>query len=127
MNYIGIKVSSQYLILAVSNLMRINPNILNKGSTCQKAFCPTPTHLLTCLDHANSCLDHVTVEKQPERVLLHCGINGLDKLDFLVENFENNFVEVITKLRKKFPSSKLIIASILPRRENRQFKALFKI
>ena len=109
-NYSGMKVVSQVLILADSNLMAIKPSILNKGTTTQKVFCPT-------LKQTLRFLELVTVEKQPDKLLLHVGTNDLEERNVSEDKIEDAFIKVFIKIREIFPHTKIIISSILPRVE----------
>ena len=91
--------------------MKIKTDILDKETTCEKVFIPT-------LNHALDFLDKLVVVIQPDTVLFHCGTNDLEIQGFTEELFENNFVEVILKLREVFPNCRVVISSILPRKEN---------
>ena len=83
---------------------------MNNGSTCEKVFCPTYTHLLDYLHHTQ-------VITHPKKVLIHCGTNDVEKKGFIEKNFEDTFIKAIFKLQELFPSSQFIISGILPRRE----------
>ena len=103
--------SAKALIRGDSNLMKIKTHILDSNSTCEKIFIPT-------FNHVSDFLHKVTVETQPGTVLFQCGTNDLEIHEFTEEVFENNFIEVIMKLRKVFPKCSVVISSMLPREEN---------
>ena len=98
------------VLLVDSNLGKVNSDILNHGSRCNKIFCPT-------LRHVNDLLDKVKIIKQPDVIFLHTGTNHLDEPDFYTEQLEKDYVDIILKLKSMSPNSKIIISSLLPRKE----------
>ena len=60
----SVVVNADYLFLTDSNLSNIKTNILNRGSSCQKSFCPT-------LEDICNFVDRATIQKQPTIIFIH--------------------------------------------------------
>ena len=109
-DYSETRINDEVILIVASNLGRVNTKILNHGSTCEKFLCPT-------LRHVDEFLNKVTIVKQPEVIFVHTGTNHLDEPDFNIEKLEMDYVDVIFKLKMLCPNSKIIVSSLLPRKE----------
>ena len=109
-DYSNTQFNHDFIFLVDSNLGKINPSIMNEGSSCMKVFCPT-------LKHINNLLDNTNIIKEPKSIFIHTGTNLFDEPGFSIEQMEMDYVNTIFKLKEIFPSSKIIISSILPRKE----------
>ena len=56
------------------------------------------------------------MEKQPRKVLLHCGNNDLDK-EIEIDILKKEIKEVVEVLRQLFTKSQIVISSLFPRGE----------
>ena len=80
--------------------------MLNR-KTCKKVFCATYTDIqLFCRE--------MTITKQPEKILLHCGCNDIDRNKKDKPNIFGDIDETLKILQKLFPKSKLIISTLFP-------------
>ena len=99
------------IFLVDSNLGKIKPEIMDTNKTWATFFCPTMTHI-----------DFLTkrgkVVKQPSSIFIHCGTNDLSMKSRSTENLEDEYIEIISKVRNLFPNTKIIISSLLPRMES---------
>ena len=102
------EINGEYLFLVDSNLAKINPDIMNRGSKCQRFYCPT-------FNHVAEFLRNVNISSHPETIFFHCGTNCLDNRN--EDKFQDDFLEIIGKLKETFPGAKIIISSLLPRTE----------
>ena len=113
-DYSSSTVKCEYLFITDSNLKNIKPDIMNPGSVCQKVFAPT-------FNHIHEYIDKVTVVKAPNVIFFHCGTNCIDVKNVneapFLDNFEDYFLRVMESLKNKFPHAKIVVSSILPRKE----------
>jgi len=103
-------INEEFLILGDSNTKNINVNKLNKFGETKKIFCPLFESIL------ERC-DKFKIRKQPAKIFIHCGTNDLDKMDAL--ELINKIDLTIEKLHVKFPTSTIVISSLIPRRQGK--------
>ena len=103
-------VNADVILITTSNGKKINTDILDHKSSTQNFICYT-------LDEVKEFCQKVKVEKQPRKVLFHCGNNDLDKEDIEVDILKNEIKDVVEILRQLFRKSQIIISSLFPRGE----------
>ena len=64
-----------------------------------------------------SFCDKITVKKEPEKIVVHCGPNDLDHNGDPID-IVNDIEKIISKLQETFPGSQIIISTLLPRKES---------
>ena len=101
----------EYVFITDSNLAKVNTSIMNHGSSCAKYFCPT-------LPHIEDLLNNVLISKEPNVIFIHCGTNHLGNSNFCEETLQNQFSDILEKIKTTCPNAKIIISSILPRQEH---------
>ena len=103
-------INTDILILADSNTKYIKEDILDNKKTCKKVFCATYTDIqLFCRE--------MTITKQPEKILLHCGCNDIDRNKKDKPKIFGDIDETLKILQKHFPKSKIIISTLFPQGE----------
>ena len=100
--------NADYILITTSNGKRINTDILDHNSTTQNFICYT-------LNDVKEFCRKVKVEKQPRKILLHCGNNDLDD----VENdiLKTELKETVEALRQLFQHAQIVLSSLFPRGE----------
>ena len=64
-------------------------------------------------NHVAEFLNNVNISSHPKTIFFHCGTNCLDKRN--EDKFQDDFLEIIGKLKETFRGAKIIISSLLPR------------
>ena len=103
-------INHDVLFLVDSNLSNMVPSRIKRGLKCASFFCPT-------LAHIDVFLSEVNIQKQPSTVFIHCGTNLLNNNSPGIDWIENHFVQTIKKVKDMFPNTRIIISSLLPRKE----------
>ena len=100
--------TKETIILCDSNGRHINPSLLCPGSTTSYLKCPT-------LSNAKKIIEQTTFTN-PKTFLLHCGTNDLES-NPLDESVIEQVKVITTIISKKHPESKIIISTLLPRKD----------
>jgi hypothetical protein len=101
--------NGETIILCDSNGRHINPNLLCPGSKTSYIRCPT-------LSDANKIMEQTTFTN-PKTFLLHCGTNDLES-NQSDEEITGHLKSTVTTISSKHPESKVIISTLLPRKDN---------
>lgn len=88
---------------------------MNYGSVCQQVKCPLIKDVLSVIQDA-------TIKKKVSWVYIQCGTNDLEHEE--VESVTYNLSDVIDKVKQKFDNAKIVISSLLPRRDKQSEVAL---
>ena len=96
------------LFLTDSNLYKMDCSIMNYGSVCQQVKCPLIKDVLSVIQDG-------TFEKQVSWVYIQCGTNDLEHEE--VDSVTYKLSDVIDKVKQKFDNAKIVISSLLPRRD----------
>ena len=104
-------INTDILILGDSNTKYIKEDILYNRKTFKKVFCAMYNDVqLFCRE---------TTIKQPEKTLLHCGCNDIDRNKKDKPKIFGDIDETLKILQKHFPKSKIIISTLFPRGPNK--------
>ena len=101
--------NADVILLTTSNGKKINTDILDHKSTTQNFTCYTYSEV-------KEFCNKVNIQKQPRKILLHCGNNDLDReVDSAI--LKKELKEVIDMLRMTFNNSQIVLSSLFPRGE----------
>ena len=100
------------LILGDSNTKHINTKILDKDSTTRQHTCYTFKEVI-------DYFKKVIIKIQPKNILIHCGCNDIDNYEEDALKIIGDIEEVIKIAREKFPESRIILSTLLPRKERK--------
>ena len=112
---------SDLLFFCDSNGGSIDEDTINKSLSCKKLFCPKYTDIIDIINKSK-------IICQPQQILVMAGTNDFKDGDtlYVIQNIDILF----DTLRKKFPGSKIVVSSVLPRKRfdplNREVKVLNK-
>ena len=97
-------INSDFLIIGYSNTKFIKEEIINNSKTCKKVFCATYK------DIQGFCSE-LTIIKQPEKMLVHCGCNDIDSNKNDTLKIFSVIDETLKTLQRTFPTTKIIIST----------------
>ena len=98
------------ILLTDSNLGRLNPKYLSNEFNCMSFFCPT-------FRHCSDFLKEATIKRHPTKKFIHTGTNDLENPNIAKNSYYDEIVDKIFRIKSRFPAAKIIISSLLPRRE----------
>ena len=98
------------VLLVDSNLKKIIPEKMNNNTSCVKFYCPTLTHI-------DSLLGKSEIKRSPHTIFIHCGTNHIYPDTKNTSILEDEYIELLMKLRDLFPNAKIVISALLPRGE----------
>ena len=107
-----IDINEEYLILGDSNTKHLDIKRLNKFGLTKKIFCP---HFESIIELCGK----LKVITEPNKILLHCGTNDLDKYDNDPLKIVNKIEDTIKVIRQKFPSSTIVLSTLIPRKDEK--------
>ena len=96
------------LFFVDSNLKRIKPEKMDANSSCERFYCPR-------LEHISEVLGKAEIKKNPKKIFISCGTNHIYSGCKDTSKLENDFFNIIMKLRGFFPLASIYISSLLPR------------
>lgn len=105
-----IRIDCDVLFLVDSNLYRMDCAIMNHGTKCQKYHCPLIKDVLKVIENGEDT-------NGVKQVFIQCGTNDLDNQE--VDSTTFRLSDVIDKAKQKFKGAKIVISSILPRKDKR--------
>ena len=99
---------SETIIICDSNGRYLQPKLLCPDTKNSYIRCPT-------LSKAKTIIQNTTFTS-PRTFIIHCGTNDLESTKSN-EQVVNQTMEVITEVKKKFPETRILISSLLPRND----------
>ena len=93
-----------------SNLKNMKADIMKNGVTGLR--------LMTYkLEQIHDVISNATIVRHPQKIFVHCGTNHLDYRVHSTTELEDEYIKTLELLEEKFPTTEIIISSLLPRKE----------
>lgn len=109
-NYKDAVFNNDVILITDSNGKRIVADKLAKGHSCKRILCYT-------FNDVKQLIHQVASETPPKKILISVGTNDIEHSGGNATEVFAQAEEVITSLRKNFPSTRIYISSIFPRKK----------
>ena len=100
--------TTETIILCDSNGKKLDTKLLCPGSSCSYIKCPTMAKAIGIMEQYSFT--------NPKTFIIHCGTNDIEKVSN--EEFCQKISTMLTTTQQKYPNSRIIISSLLPRSDN---------
>jgi len=105
--------TDQKIVIIDSNGKYLDTNLLGQNTSLITAY---------TLQQVKETTEKQLPNTSPESIILHCGTNDLEK--FSTDTVINTTKQIITSLKTKYPSTKIIYSSLLPRNDHFNHNAI---
>ena len=109
-------INCEVFLIGDSNLVALKPEIMNKGTICQKVICDTLEELCSLIINANFV-------RSPQNVYIQVGTDDIENPDFDVNRYLSSRFEVVLELVKEKLINSVIVVSagaLSPKTHKRQ-------